>query len=217
MIRQMIKIDKDKCNGCGICILSCHEGALTMVNGKATVVRDDYCDGLGNCLPVCPKQAISFTMRDAVPFVDPILNSPCSANLTDSIESSATIQPVLSTSELRQWPIQLQLSPISASFFEQADLLIAADCAAYAYSNFHSDFMHNKVTLIACPKLDKVDYNQKLAAILRQNTIKSINLVRMEVPCCGGLEKFVRQALILSGKSIHLSTVTLSKNGQIIR
>jgi len=217
MIRQMIKIDKEKCNGCGICIISCHEGALTIVNGKANVVRDDYCDGLGNCLPVCPQQAISFTMREAVPFVDPTVNSSCSVNLTDSIESSVPIQTVLSTSELRQWPIQLQLSPISASYFDHADLLIAADCAAYAYPNFHSDFMHNKVTLIACPKLDKVDYTQKLAAIFRQNTIKSINLVRMEVPCCGGLEKFVRQALILSGKSIQLSTVTISKNGQLIR
>jgi len=217
MIRQMIKIDKEKCNGCGICIISCHEGALTIVNGKANVVRDDYCDGLGNCLPVCPQQAISFTMREAVPFVDPTVNSSCNVNLTDSIESSVPIQTVLSTSELRQWPIQLQLSPISASYFDHADLLIAADCAAYAYPNFHSDFMHNKVTLIACPKLDKVDYTQKLAAIFRQNTIKSINLVRMEVPCCGGLEKFVRQALILSGKSIQLSTVTISKNGQLIR
>lgn len=217
MIRQMITIDKDKCNGCGVCIINCHEGALTLVNGKATVVRDEYCDGLGNCLPVCPEKAISFTLRETVPFVDPKSESSCTANLSDSLDSSIPIQTVLSTSALRQWPVQLQLSPVSASYFNHADLLIAADCSAYAYPNFHSDFMRDKVTLIACPKLDKVDYSKKLAAILRQNSIKSIQLVRMEVPCCGGLEKLVRQALILSEKSIQLTTVTLSKNGQLVR
>ncbi len=217
MIRQMIVIDKEKCNGCGLCIISCHEGALALEDGKAKVVRDDYCDGLGNCLPVCPTQAISFTLREAAAFVDPTLNSSCLGTISSSAEPTVIAQKTSLPSALRQWPIQLQLSPISAPFYEKADLLIAADCVAYAYSNFHSDFMQDKVTLIACPKLDKVDYVQKLAVILRQNSIKSIMLVRMEVPCCGGLEKFVRQALILCGKSIQLSTVTISKSGQIIR
>jgi len=185
MVRKIIKIDEDKCDGCGLCVQACHEGAIGMVGGKAKLLRDDYCDGLGNCLPACPAGAISFEEREAA-------------------------------AHLNQWPVQIKLIPASAPCFENADLLVAADCAAYAYGNFHNDYMKNRITVIGCPKLDGVDYSEKLKEILAGNNIKSVTIARMEVPCCGGIENAVKTALQHCGRLIPWQIVVISTEGRII-
>ncbi len=194
MVRRIIEIDREKCNGCGACASACHEGAIGMVDGKAQLLRDDYCDGLGDCLPACPTGAITFTEREAIPY------------------NEAAVQ----ASSLRQWPVQIKLVPIKAPWLEGADLLLAADCTAYAYANFHKDFMKGRVTLVGCPKLDGVDYAVKLAEIFRHNRIRSVTLVRMEVPCCGGLEFALKRAIQMSETDIPYEVVTLSTEGQIL-
>lgn len=203
MIRKIIKINEEKCNGCGLCATACHEGAIGMKGGKAKLLRDDYCDGLGDCLPVCPTNAISFEEREA-----------------DAYDEAAVKQnQMLKTSvasELNQWPVQIKLVPMNAPYFENANLLIAADCTAYAYGNFHNEFMKNKITLIGCPKLDEGDYSEKLTAIIKENEIKSVTIVRMEVPCCSGIANAAKNALMNSQKMIPWQIVTISTDGRII-
>ena len=198
MLRQIIRIDKDRCNGCGLCVSACHEGAIGLVEGKAVLLRDDYCDGLGNCLPACPTGAISFEEREALEYNETAKIAPAAA------------------SQLRQWPIQIKLAPVNAPYFSNANLLVAADCAAYAHGDFHNGFMRNKITLIGCPKLDQVDYSEKLTSIIKSNSIKSVTVVRMEVPCCGGIEYAVKIALQNSGKMIPWQVVTISTDGKIL-
>ena len=233
MIRQIIKIDKDKCNGCGSCSQACHEGAIGMKNGKAKLLRDDYCDGLGNCLPVCPTGAISFEQREAADFDQEAVMQenekaqpeklPCgcpgtqSRTITHAADTKKEHQCASDgESQLRQWPVQIKLVPVNAPYFHKANLLIAADCTAYAYGNFHDKFMKNKITIVGCPKLDEVDYSQKLTAIIKENDIKSVTVVRMEVPCCCGLEHAVKTALQNSGKMIPWQVVTISADGSIL-
>lgn len=233
MLRQIIKIDETKCNGCGLCVSACHEGAIGLVDGKAKLLRDDYCDGLGNCLPVCPTNAISFEEREAAEYNEEAVKMnmenkqpvklACGCPGTHSktlerkvdcdnnTESSAPVQ-----THLNQWPVQIKLVPPNAPYFNNANILIAADCTAYAYGNFHSEFMKNKITLIGCPKLDEGDYSEKLTAILKMNNIKSVTVVRMEVPCCGGIENAVKTALKNSDKLIPWQVVTISTDGRII-
>ena len=208
MIRKIIKIDEEKCNGCGLCARACHEGAIGMVDGKARLLRENYCDGLGDCLPACPVNAISFEEREAPAY------DAAAVAATKTVEREAVPQKVESC--LRQWPVQIKLAPPRAPWFNGADLLIAADCTAYAYGNFHNDFIKNRVTLIGCPKLDMVDYSEKLTAILANNDIRSITVVRMEVPCCGGITFAVRRALEASGKNLPMQVVTVSVEGNII-
>ena len=222
MLRKIIKIDKEKCNGCGLCVDACHEGAIGLVDGKAKLLRDDYCDGLGDCLPVCPTEAITFEEREAAEYNAKIEDLPCGCPGTNAkaisrdntIEQNLNKNPV--TSQLKQWPVQIKLIPVTAPYFNNANLLIAADCAAYAYGNFHNDFMKNKITLIGCPKLDNIDYSEKLTEIISKNNIKSITVIRMEVPCCGGIEQAVKNALKTSGKFIPWQVVTMSTDGDII-
>ena len=206
MKRKIIKIDEEKCNGCGLCAEACHEGAIDIVDGKAKLMREDFCDGFGDCLPNCPTGAISFEEREAPEYdetaVKEAKNSPVSA-----------VKP---TSRLAQWPCQIKLVPTQAPFFDGAKLLIAADCTAYAYANMHEDFMKGKVTIIGCPKLDGVDYTDKLTEIIRNNDIKSVTIVRMEVPCCGGLQRAAENALKNSGKFIPWQVVTISRDGKIL-
>ena len=218
MIRRIITIDEEKCNGCGLCAKACHEGAIGMVDGKAKLLREDYCDGLGDCLPACPVNAISFEEREAAAYNEAAVlgakkrqgEGPCSV-------CSAPSQPEGSAnSQLPNFPIQLKLVPEKASCFHEADLLIAADCTAFAYCNFHRDFIRDRVTLIGCPKLDGVFYAEKLTRILRENRIQSLTVVRMTVPCCGGLSYAVQTALENSGKQIPLSIVTISPEGCVI-
>ena len=228
MVRKIIQIDKEKCNGCGLCAEACHEGAIGMVDGKATLLRDDYCDGLGDCLPTCPTGAISFVMREAAAYDEEAvkrnqqkksssLPCGCPGSQSKSLHREANGPVAIDVpSELRQWPVQIKLAPVNAPYFESANLLIAADCAAYAYGSFHKDFIRGKVTLIGCPKLDGVDYTEKLAEIIRQNNIKSVTVVRMEVPCCGGLEMAAVSALRQSGKFIPWQVVTISTDGRIL-
>ena len=225
MVRRIIQIDKEKCNGCGACAKACHEGAIGMVEGKATLLRDDYCDGLGDCLPTCPTGAITFVEREAAAYDEAAVlaskekHSCPSGSCPGSAAKSLTHKEVPSTpmeSQLRQWPVQIKLAPLRAPWFDGAKLLIAADCTAYAYANFHQDFMRNHVTLVGCPKLDSVDYSLKLTEILKQNDIRSVTVVRMEVPCCGGIEFAVKRALQESGKFIPWQVVTISTDGQII-
>jgi len=233
MLRNIVSINEDKCNGCGICVTACHEGAIGIVEGKATLLRDDYCDGLGNCLPVCPTGAISIEERESLAVNEEEVRAnilkaddevlPCGCPGSESKiltrEPSKTTEDNsfhTITSQLTQWPIQIKLVPTKAHYFENANLLVSADCASYSYGNFHQKFMHNKVTLIGCPKLDNEDYSVKLAAILKENSIKSITVVRMEVPCCGGIEYAVKAALIASGKMIPWQVVTISTNGTIL-
>ena len=194
MIRKIIKIDEEKCNGCGACASACHEGAIAIINGKAKLTRENYCDGLGDCLPACPTGAITFEEREA-PAYD---------------------EAAVFASKKKQWPLQIKLMPPRAPYFNGANLLIAADCTAYAYGNFHHDFMKDRITLIGCTKLDDVDYTEKLAEIFAKNDIRSVVVTRMQVPCCGGMEMTVRNAIQLSGKHIPLQVVVISSDGDII-
>ena len=234
MIRRIIEIDKEKCNGCGLCAKACHEGAIGMVDGKATLLRDDYCDGLGDCLPVCPTGAITFVEREAAAYDEGAVQAnmakkgktPCACpgsqskllevqeKMAAKREEEAT--PVAVPSRLRQWPVQIKLAPIKAPYFDGAKLLIAADCTAYAYGNFQEEFMKGKITLVGCPKLDMVDYSEKLTEIIKQNDIQSVTIVRMEVPCCGGMELAAKKALQTSGKFIPWQVVTISTDGKIL-
>lgn len=232
MIRKIIKIDQEKCNGCGLCAKACHEEAIGMINGKATLLRDDYCDGLGNCLPACPTGAISFEEREALEYDEAAVEANkqqkhtapagfvCPGSQARALRHEAAPETAAPSaapaSQLAQWPVQIKLAPINAPYFTGANLLIAADCSAYAYGDFHSKFMRNKVTLIGCPKLDEVDYSEKLTEIIRRNDIKSVTVVRMEVPCCGGIENAVKQALQNSGKFIPWQVVTISTDGRIL-
>ena len=203
MKRKIVEIDETKCTGCGLCANACHEGAIAMVDGKAKLVKDDYCDGMGDCLPECPAGAIKIVEREAAAYDEKAVQERNSQLTTHN-------------SQLSQWPCQIRLVPVKAPFFNGAKLLIAADCTAYAYANFHQEFMRGKVTIVGCPKLDPVDYSEKLTEILRENDIKSVTIVRMEVPCCGGLEMAAKRALQESGKFIPWQVITLSLDGRII-
>lgn len=237
MIRKIIKIDEEKCNGCGACAAACHEGAIEMIDGKAKLTREDYCDGLGDCLPACPTDAISFEEREApaydeaavlaakakkaeAPLACGCLGSQSRAIRRENDSSECSTVPgspaVSIASQLSQWPVQIKLAPVNAPYFNGAKLLVAADCTAYAYGNFHNEFIRDHVTLIGCPKLDSVDYSEKLTAILANNEIRSVTVVRMEVPCCGGIEHAVKTALQESGKFIPWQVVTISTDGRII-
>jgi len=227
MIRRIIEIDEEKCNGCGLCAEACHEGAIGMVDGKARLLRENYCDGLGDCLPACPMNAISFVEREAPAYDEAAVLAakkakeaplPCGCPGTNAkaIERAAPVVTEKAESQLRQWPVQIKLAPVNAPYFNGADLLIAADCTAYAYGNFHNDFIRNRITLIGCPKLDAGDYAEKLTAIIANNDIKSVTIVRMEVPCCGGIEHAAKRALQASGKFIPWQVVTVSTDGRIL-
>ncbi|MBQ9120984.1 MAG: 4Fe-4S dicluster domain-containing protein [Clostridia bacterium] len=252
MIRKIIKIDKEKCNGCGACATACHEGAIEMIDGKAALTREHYCDGLGDCLPACPTGAITFELREAPAYDEAAvlaskqaagasahscpgtaakairrdtaapaggpLPCGCPGSNAKAIkrEAAPVGKPTAVSSQLSQWPCQIKLVPVNAPYFEEANLLIAADCTAYAYGNFHADFIRNHITLIGCPKLDEGDYAEKLTRIIKENNIKSVKIVRMEVPCCGGLENAVKRALQASGKFIPWQVVTISTDGKII-
>lgn len=210
MKRRIIEIDQDKCNGCGLCAKACHEGAIGMVDGKAKLLRDDYCDGLGDCLPTCPTGAITFVEREAAAYDEAAVK----AHMAKRQESASVVQ-FSQPSRLQNWPVQIKLAPLKAPYFDSAKLLIAADCTAYAYTRFHEDFIRGKVTLVGCPKLDGVDYSMKLAEIIRNNDIQSVTIVRMEVPCCGGLEFAAKKALQESGKFIPWQVVTIRTDGSI--
>ena len=234
MLRKIIKIDEEKCNGCGLCADACHEGAIGMENGKAKLLRDDYCDGLGDCLPACPTGAISFEVREAKAYDEEAVKKaqaqkannhacgdlPCGCPGTNSksLKRDFVESPITGAvqSRLNQWPVQIKLVPVNAPYFDNADLLVAADCTAFAYGNFHNDFIKNRITLIGCPKLDMVDYSDKLTQIIANNNIKSVTVVRMEVPCCGGIENAVKNALMTSGKFIPWQIVTISTDGKIL-
>ena len=256
MKRKIIKIDEEKCTGCGLCVSACHEGAIGMVNGKAKLLRDDYCDGLGDCLPACPVDAISFEKREAAAYNEEEVKKnmakksvlarrgcsgsavkmfngqkenklPCGCpySNTKTLESFVKEQNAYSgdnnkgsenPSRLRQWPVQIKLVPVNAPYFENADLLIAADCAAYACGDFHGRYMENKITVIGCPKLDNGEYTEKLAEIIKNNSIKSVTVIRMEVPCCSAIAIMAREAVLLSGKDITIKIVTLGLDGKEI-
>ncbi len=239
MKRRIIEIDKDKCNGCGACAAACHEGAISMIDGKAQLIRDDYCDGLGDCLPTCPTGAISFVEREAAAYDEKsvmenkrkimqekmkkegmTLPCGCPGSQSRKIEHTTCADEeevyVKSVSRLSQWPVQIKLVPVNAPYFDGAKLLIAADCTAYAYAAFHERFIKGHVTLVGCPKLDGVDYSGKLTEIIRNNDIKSVTVVRMEVPCCGGLEAAAKKALQDSGKFIPWQVVTVTVDGQLV-
>ena len=230
MIRKIIRIDQDKCNGCGACAAACHEGAIEMIDGKAVLTREDYCDGLGDCLPACPVDAISFEEREAPAYDEHAvlqnkmkkagvaLPCGCPGSQSKAIqrESAPCAVPAGEVqSQLQQWPVQIKLAPVNAPYFNGANLLIAADCTAYAYGNFHQQFIRNRITLIGCPKLDAGDYTDKLTEIIARNDIKSLTIVRMEVPCCGGIEQAAKRALQLSGKFIPWQVVTITTDGRI--
>ncbi|MEN6390085.1 MAG: 4Fe-4S binding protein [Syntrophomonas sp.] len=237
MKRNIVKIDRDKCDGCGLCIQACHEGALQLVDGKAELITESYCDGLGACLPECPQDAITLEERDAADFDEAAVKSHiekskvqaipgtlecgCAGSHARTIERPQAIQGIklpaapLLTSQLRQWPCQIKLVPFNAPYLDNAHLLIAADCTAFAYANIHQEFMRNKITLIGCPKLDEGDYSEKLTQILRGHEIKSVTVLRMEVPCCGGIAEAVKRALVGSGKMIPWQVVTINTDGSI--
>ena len=243
MQRKIIKIDTEKCNGCGACAAACHEGAIDMVNGKAVLTREDYCDGLGDCLPACPMDAITFEEREAPAYDEAAVLAAkkqkaaltpggCPGSAAKAIRPAGscpgsravTLTPcneaapaAPAASQLQQWPVQIKLAPVNAPWFDGADLLIAADCTAYAYGSFHNDFIRGRITLIGCPKLDEGDYAEKLTRILTENDIRSLTVVRMEVPCCGGIENAVKRALQASGKLIPWQVVILSTDGRILR
>ena len=232
MIRKIIKIDEEKCNGCGLCAKACHEGAIEMVNGKAKLTREDYCDGLGDCLPACPTGAITFEKREAPAYDEEAVKKaklnkqgeklPCGCPgmnskviNRDNNAGECEVSPKI-TSQLQQWPVQIKLVPVNAPYFNGANLLIAADCTAYAYANFHNEFIRNRITLIGCPKLDEGDYAEKLTSIIANNDIKSVTIVRMEVPCCGGIENVAKRAIQDSGKFLPWQVVTISTDGRIL-
>ena len=229
MIRRIIKIDENKCNGCGACANACHEGAIEMIDGKARLTRENYCDGLGDCLPACPTGAITFEEREAPAYDEDAVKAAknkkadipcgCPSSFSKRIEREAATKPAggfASFSRLSQWPVQIKLVSVNAPYFNGADLLIAADCTAYAYGAFHEDFIRGRIALIGCPKLDAVDYTEKLAQILTANDIKTVTVTRMVVPCCGGLEYAVKRAIALSGKNIPLRVATISTEGKIL-
>lgn len=236
VIRKIIKIDESKCNGCGACAAACHEGAIEIIDGKAVLAREDYCDGLGDCLPECPTDAISFEEREAPAYDEAAVlaakqekmkaqdmkmpHGGCpgtrARQMAPSKAENTSSHRLAAASQLAQWPCQIKLAPVNAPYFNGAKLLIAADCTAYAYANIHEDFMKGKVTLIGCPKLDSVDYSEKIKEIIRNNEIRSVVILRMEVPCCGGLEMAVKKALQESGKFIPWQTVTISIDGKIL-
>ena len=234
MIRRIIHIDEEKCNGCGACAAACHEGAIGMQNGKAHLMRDDYCDGLGDCLPTCPTGAITFVEREAAAYDEAAVQAnqkakQHAATMTGGCPGTraralnrqpAPAQPTMdampAASQLGQWPCQIKLMPLEAPYYQGAKLLIAADCTAYAYARMHQDFMRGKITVIGCPKLDNIDYSEKLTALLARNDIQSVTIVRMEVPCCGGLEMAAKLALQESGKFIPWQVVTISIDGKIL-
>ena len=226
MIRKIITIDEEKCTGCGLCASACHEGAIGIVNGKARLLREDYCDGMGDCLPACPTGAITFEEREAPAYNEAAVLAakrakedtlPCGCPGTEcrTVKPAAPAADAEVPSQLRNFPVQIKLVPVNAPYFDGADLLIAADCTAYAYGGFHSRFMQGRVTLIGCPKLDGVDYAEKLAQIIALHDIKSVTLTRMTVPCCGGLSRAVKTALEQSGKDIPLQVAVISHDGQI--
>ena len=229
MIRKIIQINETLCNGCGLCAAACHEGAIGMVDGKAKLLREDYCDGLGDCLPACPTGAITFEEREALAYDEAAVKQaqaqkaalPCGCP-GSNVKNIKREEPVCAASfapaasQLSQWPVQIKLVPVHAPYFNGAHLLVAADCTAYAYGNFHHDFIRNRITLIGCPKLDMVDYTEKLTRIIADNEIKSVTVVRMEVPCCGGIEHAVKQALMASGKFIPWQVVTITTDGRIL-
>ena len=228
MLRRIIRIDEQKCNGCGACAAACHEGAIQMIDGKARLTREDYCDGLGDCLPSCPVDAISFEMREAPAYdhqavlaqkaKQASLPCGCPGSMAKEIKRGDG-DPVVHhepESRLVQWPVQIKLVPVNAPYFDNANLLVAADCTAYAHGNFHNAFMRNRVTLIGCPKLDEGDYAEKLTAIISNNNIKSVTVIRMQVPCCSGIENAVKRALQASGKFIPWQVITITTDGQVI-
>lgn len=217
MKRKIITIDESRCNGCGLCVSACHEGAIGLVDGKARLLRDDYCDGLGDCLPACPTGAISFEEREAAAYNEAAVEENREAAAAAKSGNTSPDPGETGGSELQQWPVQLKLVPVTAPFFNGADILLAADCAAFARASFHRDFMKNRITVIGCPKLDAVDYSEKLAAILANNDIRSLTVVRMEVPCCGGLEHAANGAIRTSGKFIPSQTIVLSTQGDVLR
>ena len=220
MIRRIIKINEDLCNGCGACAAACHEGAIGMVDGKARLLKDDYCDGLGDCLPTCPTGAITFEEREAAAYDEAAVKARMVREAREnpvSTESLSTEKNLSMESRLTQWPVQIKLAPVQAPYFKDARLLIAADCTAFAYGNFHNDFIAGRITLIGCPKLDMVDYSEKLTEIIRLNDIKDVTIVRMEVPCCGGIENAAKRALQASGKFIPWQVVTVRTDGTLIR
>ncbi len=234
MIRRVIQINEELCNGCGLCVTACHEGAIGLKNGKAVLLRDDYCDGLGDCLPSCPTKAITFIEREALPFDEeavlkhmaekakaenketPIF-AGCPGSMSKALDTSSKEDTpnIALTSELTMWPVQLQLVNPQAQFFNNAELLISADCTPFAYANFHKEFMKNKVTLIGCPKLDNADYLEKIKTIVELNNIKSVSIVRMEVPCCGGLERAVVEGVKASGKDLDVNVTVITIDGNI--
>jgi NAD-dependent dihydropyrimidine dehydrogenase PreA subunit len=237
MVRKIIHIDKEKCNGCGLCAEACHEGAIDIVDGKAKLVRENFCDGFGDCLPNCPTGAITFEEREAPAYDEAAVKKAQEAKKMEDMkhvhheggcpgsrmmqfahkeEDDAPVSSVKQVSRLAQWPCQIKLVPTQAPFFDGAKLLIAADCTAYAYANMHEEFMRGKVTIIGCPKLDAVDYSDKLTEIIRDNDIKSVTIVRMEVPCCGGLQRAAENAIRNSGKFIPWQVVTISRDGRIL-
>ena len=235
MKRRIIEINRDKCNGCGACAKACHEGAIAMVDGKAKLMRDDYCDGLGDCLPTCPTGAITFVEREAAAYDEQaVLKNKQKKMREEGISlpggcpgmqmktfrqeepSDMEVSPAVSRSRLSQWPVQIKLVPVNAPYFNGAKLLIAADCTAYAYAAFHERFIKGHITLVGCPKLDGVDYSEKLTEVIRKNDIRSVTVVRMEVPCCGGLENAAKTALQKSGKFIPWQVVTISTDGRIL-
>ena len=229
MKRKIIRINEDKCTGCGLCVDACHEGALQMVDGKARLVSESYCDGLGDCLPECPSGAITIEEREAEAYNKEAVEERmkdrapaachCPSSDTRSFERATHAsekEPDEAVSQLGQWPCQIKLVPVSAPYFNGAKLLIAADCTAFAYAGTHNRFMKGRITLIGCPKLDMVDYTEKLTAIIKNNDVKSVDILRMSVPCCGGLENAVKKALINSGKMIPWSVTVISPDGQIM-
>ena len=230
MKRKIIKINEDLCNGCGACAAACHEGAIEMIDSKAKLTRENYCDGLGDCLPACPTGAITFEEREAPAYDEAAVLAakqakttplPCgcpgvNAHAITRSSVSTAAQATASTSQLIQWPVQIKLVPVNAPYFSNTNLLIAADCTAYAYNNFHNEFIRNHITLIGCPKLDSGDYSEKLSQIIANNDIKSVTIVRMEVPCCGGIEQAAKQAIRASGKFLPWRVVTISTGGHIL-
>ena len=233
MVRQIIHIDEEKCNGCGLCATACHEGAIEIIDGKAKLVREHFCDGLGDCLPGCPTGAISFEQREAPEYDEAAVlkakeekakavvapahsGCPGMAMRQMTPKESMSMANIKMASQLTNWPVQIKLAPVAAPYFDGAKLLIAADCTAYAYASFHQDFVKGKVTLIGCPKLDAIDYSEKLTEIIKQNDIKEVTIVRMEVPCCGGLEMAAKKAIQDSGKFLPWQVVTIGIDGDIV-